>query len=209
LRHFDADGAEADDAERAARQLEADEILLALLHRHVDGVVITRLALANDQACVMLRAARNMPASTSSFTALAFAPGALNTGMPFFDRASTGMLLVPAPARPTARRCRAAQFVHVRRAHQDRVGVVDLRGDFEAVARQALEALDEMLLRVWILNRIVYSCAGVIARRVRTAALLPRSVRRRCGRGCPSGVLAWNSFMNLISASMPSGGIAL
>jgi hypothetical protein len=44
-----------------------------------------------------------MPASTSSFTALAFAPGALNTGTPRALIASTGMLLVPAPARPMAR----------------------------------------------------------------------------------------------------------
>ena len=43
-----------------------------------------------------------MPASTSSFTALALAPGALNTGTPRALIASTGMLLVPAPARPMA-----------------------------------------------------------------------------------------------------------
>src|SRR5688572_22159079 len=45
----------------------------------------------------------SIPASTSSFTALAFAPGALNTGTPRLESAGTGMLLVPAPARPTAR----------------------------------------------------------------------------------------------------------
>jgi hypothetical protein len=50
-----------------------------------------------------LRAAISMPASTSSLTALAFAPGALNTGMPRFESSLTGMLLTPAPARPTAR----------------------------------------------------------------------------------------------------------
>src|SRR6185436_7735488 len=49
-----------------------------------------------------LRAAISMPASTSSFTALAFAPGALNTGTPRLESATTGMLLVPAPARPSA-----------------------------------------------------------------------------------------------------------
>ena len=51
----------------------------------------------------MLRAARNRPASTSSLTALAFAPGALNTGMPRAESSSTGMLLTPAPARAMAR----------------------------------------------------------------------------------------------------------
>src|SRR5690349_11040634 len=41
-------------------------------------------------------------AMTSSFTAFAFAPGALNTGTPRFESAATGTLFVPAPARPTA-----------------------------------------------------------------------------------------------------------
>ena len=70
----------------------------------------------------MLRAARNRPASTSSFTALALAPGALNTGMPRRLSSATGMLLVPAPARPTARtESGTANVVHVGRAHQDRI----------------------------------------------------------------------------------------
>ena len=38
----------------------------------------------------------------SSFTALALAPGALNTGIPRFEYASTGILFTPLPARPTA-----------------------------------------------------------------------------------------------------------
>ncbi len=50
----------------------------------------------------MFRAARNSPATTSSFTALALAPGVLNTGMPALEYSATGMLLVPAPARATA-----------------------------------------------------------------------------------------------------------
>ena len=49
------------------------------------------------------RAASSIAASTSSLTALAFAPGALNTGTPRALIALTGMLLVPAPARPMAR----------------------------------------------------------------------------------------------------------
>jgi hypothetical protein len=53
-------------------------------------------------AGITLRAARSSAANTSSFTALAFAPGALNTGTPRFDISATGMLFVPAPARPIA-----------------------------------------------------------------------------------------------------------
>src|SRR6266478_2079446 len=70
----------------------------------------------NRTAGTRLRAAISIPARTSSFTALAFAPGALNTGTPRFDNAATGMLFTPAPARPTAlregpnsRRCRSAE----------------------------------------------------------------------------------------------------
>jgi len=58
--------------------------------------------LAKSQAAPMLRAARNNPAITSSLTALALAPGALNTGMPRSLMASTGILFTPAPARPMA-----------------------------------------------------------------------------------------------------------
>ena len=73
-------------------------------------------------------------------TALAFAPGALKTGMPRLLSFATGMLLVPAPARATATTLVGnLQRVHVRRAHEDRVRVTDLGGDFVAIARQPLE----------------------------------------------------------------------
>jgi len=49
-----------------------------------------------------LRAASSNAVSTSSLTALALAPGALNTGTPRADISVTGMLFVPAPARPIA-----------------------------------------------------------------------------------------------------------
>jgi len=42
--------------------------------------------------------------TASSLTALALAPGVLNTTMPFSEQRSMGMLLVPAPARAMARR---------------------------------------------------------------------------------------------------------
>ena len=43
---------------------------------------------------------RSIPQTTSSFTALAFAPGVLKTTIPLFVASSTGILLVPAPALP-------------------------------------------------------------------------------------------------------------
>ncbi len=44
-----------------------------------------------------------MPATTSSLTALALAPGVLNTTIPRSVHAATGILLTPAPALPTAK----------------------------------------------------------------------------------------------------------
>ena len=45
------------------------------------------------------REARSIPASTSSFTPFALAPGVLNTTTPFSAQSFTGILLTPAPAR--------------------------------------------------------------------------------------------------------------
>ena len=42
------------------------------------------------------------PETTSSFTALALAPGVLKTTVPIFAHLSMGMLLTPAPARAMA-----------------------------------------------------------------------------------------------------------
>ena len=50
------------------------------------------------------REASSMAHSTSSFTALALAPGVLNTTMPASEQRSTGILFTPAPARAMAQR---------------------------------------------------------------------------------------------------------
>ena len=52
----------------------------------------------------MSREPRISPAATSSFTALALAPGELNTTIPRRVQSSTGMLFTPAPARAMASR---------------------------------------------------------------------------------------------------------
>ena len=49
--------------------------------------------LAHSMPPTMSREASSRPASTSSFTALALAPGVLNTQMPAAVHLSTGMLL--------------------------------------------------------------------------------------------------------------------
>ena len=62
------------------------------------------LALHHSIPPTISREAMSIPAITSSFTPLALAPGVLNTTMPFCAQESSGMLLTPAPARPTASR---------------------------------------------------------------------------------------------------------
>ena len=52
----------------------------------------------------MSRAPIIRPAITSSLTALALAPGVLNTTMPASAHLSSGMLFTPAPARAIARK---------------------------------------------------------------------------------------------------------
>ena len=55
-------------------------------------------------ASEIFREDSSSPATTSSFTAFAFAPGVLNTTMPCSAHLSTGILFTPAPARAMASR---------------------------------------------------------------------------------------------------------
>ena len=78
---------------------------------------------------------------TSSLTALEFAPGALNTGMPrslIFDDGNVVDAGTGAADGLEARGDVAA--VHVGRAHEDGVGVLDVVADLIAIRRQALRA---------------------------------------------------------------------
>ena len=57
---------------------------------------------ANAMPPTISREASSMAAATSSFTALALAPGVLKTGIPRSLQTSSGMLFTPAPARAIA-----------------------------------------------------------------------------------------------------------
>ena len=59
---------------------------------------------AHSMPGTILREVNNKAAITSSFTAFALAPGVLNTTIPSCTHLSTGILLVPAPARAIASR---------------------------------------------------------------------------------------------------------
>ena len=90
----------------------------------------------------MLRAARNRPASTSSFTALALAPGALNTGMPRAAQlGDRDVVDARAGAADGAHACRGSAMPCMS-AERTRIasGRVEVGGDLVALARQALEA---------------------------------------------------------------------
>ncbi len=69
--------------------------IILLISAGVDTVVkvLTKFIPAATPREVKIRAAR-----TSSLTALAFAPGVLNTGIPRSVHAGTGILFTPAPA---------------------------------------------------------------------------------------------------------------
>ena len=137
-----ADLAQPDHAEGVPGQLVAGEGLLARLDPCLQLRVVRRRARRRSAAQPSrLRAASSMPASTSSLTALALAPGALNTGTPRADIAATGMLLVPEPARPMASTdSRDRSSVQVGRPHQDGVRVGDVGRDREPVPGQPLRA---------------------------------------------------------------------
>src|SRR5437868_4758565 len=101
----------------------------------------------------------SMPASTSSFTAFAFAPGALNTGTPRLESAGTGMLLTPAPARPTAlsdgpnsNLCRSAERTRM------------ASGSFASFTREYFsENLLSPICAIWLMTRISTFAARPLA----------------------------------------------
>ena len=119
---------------------------------------------------------------TSSLTAFAFAPGVLKTGTPILLSFGTGMLFVPAPARPTASsESGQLHVVHLEGPQQDRLGTGDLGGHLVAIARQPVEARD-----------------GDAVQRANLE-------RRHAAHPCRFA----KSAMNATSASTPASGIAL
>ena len=143
IRDLDADRAEADDAERAAGQLVADELLLALLHRLLDRVIVAfeRADVAPGLADVARREEQarehqfldRVRVRAGRIEHRDAAPAQLR------DRHVVG---ARARARDRQHARRDLHRVHVRRAQQDRVRVADLGGDLVEIARQPLEPAD-------------------------------------------------------------------
>ncbi len=120
---------------------------------------------------------------TSSLTAFAFAPGVLKTGTPSLLSFATGMLFVPAPARPTAS-SESGSVMSCILNERSRIasGRADLGRDLVAIARQPVEARDGDAVQRADLER-----------------------RHHGAHPCRFA----KSAMNAISASTPASGIAL
>ena len=83
-----------------------------------------------------------MAAATNSFTALAFAPGVLKTGMPRSLQAESGMLLTPAPARAMAvTESSIVRLLQFMAAQQERVGVSNILTHLISLALKTVETL--------------------------------------------------------------------
>ena len=143
VRHLDADRAKADDAQRTARQLKADELLLARLHRLMHRLVIAFQLLHEVQRL------RDVARGHQHRRQHQFLHG-VGVGARCIEHRHAALAhrrdrdVVGAGTGTTDRldRGRDVELVHVGRAHQHRIRILDLGGDFIALARQALETVD-------------------------------------------------------------------
>ena len=121
--HLHADGAQADDAQASCPQAPARQTGFCPFPPACRWRRPGRPAFwPTPCRCLPCGEASSSPPSTSSFTALALAPGVLNTTMPASLHLSTGILLTPAPARAIAQQAfRQRHILHGGAAHQNAV----------------------------------------------------------------------------------------
>ena len=94
----------------------------------------------------------SIPASTSSLTALAFAPGVLNTTIPVSLHLSTGMLFTPAPARAMARRLAGNGISFILKLRTSIASGFDISDAISYLSREkSPKPAGEILFNVWIL----------------------------------------------------------
>ncbi len=143
IRDLDTDRPESHDAERAAGQLVANELLLALLHRLLDRVIVAleRADVAPGLADV---ARREEQAREHQFLdRVRVRAGRVEHRDATAAQLRDGHVVgARAGARDREHALGNLHRVHVRRAQQDRVRVADLRGDLVEIARQPLEPAD-------------------------------------------------------------------
>ena len=140
IRDLDADRAEPDHAERAARQLVADELLLALLDRLVQLLVV-----ALEPTHVLPRLAdvargEEQPGNDELLDRVRIRAGRVEDGNAALGKPrDRNVVGAGAGARDRFDARRHIHLVHVRGAQQDRIGMTDLGGDLVALARQAFQ----------------------------------------------------------------------
>ena len=117
--------------------------------------------LAHSMPLPTLRLASTSPPSTSSFTALALAPGVLNTTMPASLHLSTGILLTPAPARAMPSRL-SGSAISCMAALRTRMpsGCAPSSSTANRLLERRSSPLDEILFSVLILYIFVSPCSG-------------------------------------------------
>ena len=184
-----ADRAQADHAQRAARQLDSRRTASCPPRRACSKSSRRRRAPARrPRAGTRLRAASEHARRTRAPSPRSrWRPGALNTGTPRWLISSTGMLFTPAPARPIA---------------------FTLRRDLRRPAARASAAGSRRARRAPCRPRSARA-AKRSSPRARDRVVDGDAVLERHAVACESCFVARNSSMNATSASTPSIGIAL
>ncbi len=143
IRHLHADRAQADHTERTARQLVADETLLALLDRRFQCVLLACQPAHEIPGFADVPRRNEQPREHQLLHRIRIRAGRGEDGDAALRQQRHGYVVGPG-ARATDRKNarRNLHRVHIGGPDQDGIGVADLGGNFIAVARQAVEPLD-------------------------------------------------------------------
>ena len=141
--HQDPDGPQPDDAQGTPGQLEADEGLLAGLHRLVDLAVRPGQPAGEAPGLGDVARRQQHPGQDQLLDRIGVGPGGVEDRHAQLGHARDRDIVDPGPgAAYGPNRLRQRHIVHIRRAHQDGVRVGDLRGDLIAVPWQPVQTGD-------------------------------------------------------------------
>ena len=139
--HLDADRPQAHHAQGAARQLEANKLLLARLHRLADGGVVPLQAPGEGPALGDVARRQQHARHHQLLDGIGVGPGGVEHRDAALGHARHGDVVDPGP-RPAYRPQGGGdlQVVHAGGTHQDGVGMGDLGGDLVLLAGEAVQA---------------------------------------------------------------------
>ena len=104
--YLDTDGTKTDDTELLSCESRSRQTVFFCFSASFPTFSLSfSWSLPSSTPPTISRAARSIPAITSSLTPFALAPGVLNTTIPCSAQSCNGMLLTPAPARAIALTC--------------------------------------------------------------------------------------------------------